>query len=53
MLPNGIEEVIKSELVVRAVAELDDSIIVELEKPDPDKETAKAMLEWSTTPDKE
>lgn len=42
---NNLDEIIKSELVVRAVAELDDSVIIELEKSDPEKEVAKAMLE--------
>lgn len=41
---NNLDEVIKSELIVRAVAELNDSVVIELEKPDPDKEVAKAML---------
>jgi hypothetical protein len=45
MIPNEVVDVIQSELVVRASVELEDAIVVELEKEDPDKEVAKAMLE--------
>jgi hypothetical protein len=37
-------DVIKSELLVKATAELDDAVKVELEVEDPEKEVAKAML---------
>lgn len=45
MTPNEVVDVIQSELIVRASVELEDAIVVELEKEDPDKEVAKAMLE--------